>query len=185
MRVYATTFLILLARPLGPEDGHAQLADSAQDSSAVDSALVARLQREVDWRELIRVRTDGVWLQLRGPSVSARGLDYDNLKVMEAPPGGPLPPRPIPLAAILAIEARQGNPRVGMIVGGVFGAGVVASVVVGLSHQDGGDVSVPGLGLGILFGGATGVLLGSFLGEAMYSWQPVYVAEPGGERAPP
>lgn len=184
VRFYAT-FLILLALPLGPDDTRAQLADSAQDTSAVDSALVARLQKEVDWRQLIRVRTDSTWVQLLNPSVSTQGIDYARLKVIELPPGGALPPRPIPLPAILAIEARQGNPKVGMIVGGFLGAGVVASVVVGLSHQDGGDVSVPRLGLGILFGGVTGVLLGSFLGEAMYSWQPVYVAEHGGERGPP
>lgn len=184
MRFYAT-FLILLLPQLGPAGLYAQLADSPQDTSAVDSALVARLQKQVDWRELIRVRTDGVWL-LRHPSVSARGLDYDDLKVMEAPPGGPLPPRPIPLPAVLAIEARQGNPKAGMILGGAVGVGLATTVVYGLSNMDGGDGNVlAALGVGIIMGGPTGVLFGSFLGEAMYSWESVYVAEPAGERGPP
>ncbi len=170
-----TTLLILGLLQLGPAGAPAQTADTPQE---VDSALVARLQREIDWRQLIRVRTDGAWVQLLHPSVSAQGIDYDRLRVIEGPPGGPLPPRPIPLPAILTIEARKGSPRTGMILGGVFGAGLAAGAVISLSQMDGGgDVSIPALGLGVLIGGGMGVLFGSFLGEAMYSWQPVYVAE--------
>lgn len=88
-------------------------SSATQEAAAVDSALAARLQKEIDWRHLIRVRTEDTWVELLRPSVSAQGIDYEKSKIIDGPPDGALPPRPIPLPAILTIEARQGNPKQG------------------------------------------------------------------------
>ncbi len=174
------TVALLLSLPAaGHGSARAQVGDVAasQDTALVDSALVAYLQSEVDWRHLIRVRTEDTWMQLLRPSVSALGIDYEKLSVIEGPAGGPVPPRPIPLSTIHAIEARKGNPKAGMIFGSVMGAAIVATVIHGLSQLEGGDGNVvAAVGVGIIIGGPVGALFGSFLGEALYSWQLVYIA---------
>lgn len=69
--------------------------------------------------------------------------------------------------------------------GGAVGAALVAAVVQGLSSMEGGDGNlVTALGVGILIGGPIGALFGSFIGEAMHTWEPVYMAEPAHESPP-
>lgn len=51
--------------------------------------------------------------------------------------------------------------------------------------MEGGDGNlVTALGVGILIGGPIGALFGSFIGEAMHTWEPVYMAEPAHESPP-
>jgi hypothetical protein len=172
MRV-STFAVAALLLPSSVATAQAQVADTTgvpQDTMAVDSALVARLQEEINWRTLIRVRADGTWLELAKPSVSPLGIDYEGSSVVE-PSLEVLPlVRPIPLPMVLEIRVRKGHPKAGLVIGGVLGTGYILGLASGL-----GDIKPEGLLLLPVIA-LPGVVLGSFLGEAMATWQPVYEA---------
>ena len=105
-----------------------QAADSSgapQDTATVDSAVVARLQEELNWRTLIRVRANSAWFELAKPSVSPLGIDYESLSFLEPSLKVPRPVRPIPLPMVLEIRVRKGHPKAGMIVGGVVSTALI------------------------------------------------------------
>lgn len=169
---------LALVFPFRLADAVAQAVDTmraSQDTATVDSALVARLQEELNWRTLIRVRADGTWLELAKPTVSPLGIDYESSSVVEPSLEVQSPlVRPIPLPMVLEIRVRKGHPKAGMIVGGVLAAAYILSWASALGDDgDGGDGLKPEGLLLLPVIALPGAVLGSFLGEAMATWQPV------------
>lgn len=153
-----------------------RLADSqeAREESRVtppDSATIARLKDELDWRKKIRVQLlSGGRLELRMPSVNADGIDFAEARWLDGPLDSvPSILRPVPFPVVYDIRVRQGHRGTGIAIGAALGFGLGAWLAVG-SLDTGGAIA-----FGLLTA-LPGALFGLFLGEALYTWEPVYEA---------
>jgi hypothetical protein len=142
-----------------------------------DSATVARLQEELNWRNKIRVLTPYATFELREPSVSSEGIAYTHLDWLQAPPDSVPFEGVLPLSDVLAVEVRQGHHGTGIVIGASAFFVLGSAFYGGLCEFDC-DVG-SGLTVGLI-SAVPGVVFGWILGEALYTWEPVYTVDSAG-----
>ena len=170
--------LAIVALVAVPLDTSSQEAAGDSAVTPPDSATIAQLQSELDWRNKIRVLTPAGYFELFNPSVTEQGIGYGTLNILRAPDlDASAVLQPLPFGHVLEIEVRKGRVGLGVAIGASVGFAFGVLVGAAFSCFDGGtDCSIQPSDMvlaGLVFG-AIGGLGGVFLGEALYRWEPIY-----------